>query len=81
MGEISEEEKKWVQDAADTSAQAQKKFWNDSVEESMKIATEAGVEIIIPDKSLFAEKSKSVLEEFEKNYPEMAPIVSQIKSQ
>ena len=78
---LSEEEKIWVQDAADTSAQAQKKFWNDSVEESMKIATEAGVEIIIPDKSLFAEKSKSVLEEFEKKYPEMAPIVSQIKSQ
>ena len=78
---LSEEEKKWVQDAADTSAQAQKKFWNDSVEESMQIARKAGVEIIIPDKSLFAEKSKSVLEAFEKEYPEMAPIVSQIKSQ
>ena len=78
---LSEEEKIWVQDAADTSAQAQKKFWNDSVEESMKIARKAGVEIIIPDKSLFAEKSKSVLEEFEKKYPEMAPILNQIKSQ
>ena len=78
---LSEEEKKWVQDAANTSAKAQKKFWNDSVEESMKIARKAGVEIIIPDKKLFAEKSKSVLEEFEKKYPEMAPIVAQIKSQ
>lgn len=78
---LSEEEKIWVQDAADTSAQAQKKFWNDSVEESMKISIDAGVEIIIPDKSLFAEKSKSVLEEFVKEYPEMAPIVNQIKSQ
>lgn len=47
----------------------------------MKIARKAGVEIIIPDKSLFAEKSKSVLEEFEKKYPEMAPILNQIKSQ
>ena len=78
---LSEEEKTWVQDAADTSAQAQKKFWNDSVDESMTIARKAGVEIIIPDKNLFAEKSKSVLEEFEKEYPEMAPIVTQIKSQ
>lgn len=78
---LSEEEKTWVQDAADTSARAQKKFWNDSVDESMKIARKAGVEIIIPDKKLFAEKSKSVLEEFEKEYPEMAPIVTQIKSQ
>lgn len=78
---LSEEEKVWVQDAADASAQDQKKFWNDSVDESMKIATEAGVEIIIPDKSLFAEKSKSVLEEFIQKYPEMATIVNQIKSQ
>ncbi len=78
---LSEEEKIWVQDAADESAQAQKKFWNESVDESMRIAKEAGVEIIIPDKSLFAEKSKSVVTEFVKNYPEMAPIVNQIKSQ
>lgn len=78
---LSEEEKKWVQDAADESAQAQKKFWNDSVEESMEIAKNAGVEIIIPDKSLFTEKSKSVVEEFVIKYPEMAPIIEQIKSQ
>jgi len=78
---LSEEEKIWVQDAADESAQAQKKFWNESVNESMAIAKEAGVEIIIPDKSLFAEKSKSVVEEFVLKYPEMAPIVNQIKSQ
>ena len=78
---LSEEEKKWVQDAADESAQAQKIFWNDSVEESMEIAKNAGVEVIIPDKSLFTEKSKSVVEEFVIKYPEMAPIVKQIKSQ
>jgi TRAP-type C4-dicarboxylate transport system substrate-binding protein len=78
---LSEEEKIWLQDAADMSAQAQKKFWNDSVDKSMKIAKEAGVEVIIPDKSLFAEKSKSVVQEFVKKYPEMAPIVNQIKNQ
>lgn len=78
---LSDDEKKWVQEAADESSQAQKKFWNDSVEESMKTAREAGVEIIIPDKSLFAEKSKSVLEEFVKENPEMEKIVNQIKNQ
>ncbi|MET2984851.1 TRAP transporter substrate-binding protein [Aureibaculum conchae] len=77
---LSDKEKVWVQEAADESAQAQKKFWNDSVEESMKIAKEAGVEIIIPDKSLFAEESKSVLEEFVKENPEMEKIVNQIKN-
>ncbi len=77
---LSEEEKIWVQEAADESAQAQKKFWSDSVDESMKIAKAAGVEIIIPEKSLFAEKSKSVVEEFVKEFPEMEPIVNQIKN-
>lgn len=77
---LSDQEKVWVQEAADESAQAQKKFWSDSVEESMKIATEAGVEVIIPEKSLFAEKSKSVVEEFVKEFPEMAPIVNKIKN-
>jgi len=77
---LSDEEKVWVQEAADESAQAQKKFWSDSVDESMKIAKAAGVEVIIPEKSLFAEKSKSVVEEFVKEFPEMAPIVNQIKN-
>lgn len=77
---LSEQEKVWVQEAADESAQAEKVFWNESVEECMTIAKKAGVEVIIPEKSLFAEKSKSVLEEFIKEYPEMAPIVKQIKN-
>ncbi|MEP5339320.1 MAG: TRAP transporter substrate-binding protein [Algibacter sp.] len=78
---LSEEEKIWVQEAADESSQAQKVFWNESVEASMATAKKAGVEVIIPEKSLFAEKSKSVVEDFMKAYPEMAPIVKQIKNQ
>ena len=78
---LSEKERVWVQEAADESSQAQKVFWNESVEESMKVAKAAGVEIIIPEKSLFAEKSKSVVEGFAKEYPEMAAIVNQIKNQ
>lgn len=78
---LSEEEKSWVQAAANLSAQAEKKYWNESVENSMKIAKEAGVEIIIPDKSLFTEKSISVIQDFIKKYPKMAPIVDQIKNQ
>lgn len=79
--QLTEQEKVWVQDAANESSQAQKVFWNESVEESMKVAKAAGVEIIIPEKSLFAEKSKSVVEGFVKEYPEMAAIVNQIKNQ
>lgn len=78
---LSEEEKIWVQESADASAQAQKGFWSESVEASMKIAEEAGVEIIIPEKSLYADKTRSVLEDFLKQYPEMVEMVNQIKNQ
>lgn len=78
---LSADEKIWVQAAADLSAQAEKKYWNESVEKSMKIAKEAGVEIIIPDKTLFAEKSISVIQDFVIKYPEMAAVVNQIKNQ
>ncbi len=78
---LSEEEKIWVKEAADESAQSEKIFWNESVEESMKIAKEFGVEIIIPEKSLFAEKSKSVLDDFLREYPDMEGLVNKIKNQ
>ena len=77
---LSKEERIWVQEAADLSAQAQKVFWNESVKESMKVVKDWGVEVIIPEKSLFAEKSKSVLEEFLIEFPEMSKIVNEIKN-
>ena len=78
---LSDQEKNWVQEAADESAQAQKVFWNESVNESMEIAKKAGVEIIIPEKALFQEQSRSVLESFEKEHPEMSMIINKIKNQ
>lgn len=78
---LSEEEKEWIQSAAQQSSQAQKIFWKESVDESMRIATEAGVEIIYPDKSLFAEKSKSLVDDFIVKNPEMKSTVDNIKSQ
>ena len=78
---LSDKEQQWVQEAADESSQAQKQFWRESVEESMKKAAASGVEIIIPDKSLFADQSKSVLDDFKKEFPELSNIVSQNKAQ
>lgn len=49
------------------------------MEESMAIAKKAGVEIIYPEKPLFKEKAKSVLQEFQKNYPEFDYIINEIQ--
>lgn len=77
---LSKEERVWVQEAADESAQAQKEYWRESVNESMKLIKDRGVEVIIPEKSLFAEESKNVVTKFIKEFPEMAPLVNEIKN-
>ena len=77
---LSAKEKQWVQEAANESAQAEKKYWNASVEESMQKLKESGVEIIVPDKSLFAEKSMSVLEEMIKD-ERLKELVEKIKAE
>ena len=77
---FSEQEKKWLQEAVDESVIAQKEFWRESVAESMKKVEAAGVEVIRPDKSLFAEQSKSVMEEITKDSV-LNRLVKQIQAQ
>ncbi len=78
---LSEQERSWLQLAADESAREQKVYWRESVEESMAVIREHGIEIILPDKSLFAERTESVSREFLEEFPEMKDLVAQIKSQ
>jgi tripartite ATP-independent transporter DctP family solute receptor len=77
---LSVQEKKCLQEAADESAQAQKKYWAASVEVSMQKLKEAGVEVIRPEKSLFADRSKSVLEDITKDEV-LKKLVQQIQAE
>ncbi len=77
---LSEKEKEWMKTAAKSSTKAQKEFWAKNVEECMTKLKAANVEIFYPDKKLFAEKSKAVLEEFIKD-PKMNKLVSEIQAQ
>lgn len=76
---LSNQEKKWLKEAADESSQAQKIYWQESVAASVETAKKSGVEIIYPDKSLFADQSKTVLENFLKENPEVKSLIDQIK--
>ena len=76
---LSETEQTWTMEAARASTQAQKQFWEDNVRESMQVLREAGVEIYEPETALFAEQSKSVLEEFGKD-PKMKSLVEAIQA-
>ncbi|AEL27557.1 TRAP transporter substrate-binding protein [Cyclobacterium marinum] len=76
---LSEEEKTWLQEAADESAVYQYKLWEESVAESMKILEEAGVEVLHPDKEPFRKEAEKVYELMEETDPEMYKLVQEIR--
>ncbi|HSI74422.1 MAG TPA: TRAP transporter substrate-binding protein [Lunatimonas sp.] len=77
---LSDQEKKWLQEAADESATFQYKLWAESVEESMKILQEAGVQVSYPDKAPFEKEAEKVYEALKIEDPEMYALVQKIKS-
>jgi TRAP-type C4-dicarboxylate transport system substrate-binding protein len=61
---LSEQEKEWIQQAADESAVLQRKLWAESEEESLREVQKAGVQINKPDKDPFHGKSTAFLETY-----------------
>lgn len=76
---LSAQEQTWMKNAAKTSVTTQKEFWRNNVEECLTKLKAASVEIYKPNKSLFADKSKAVLEKF-KNDPVMNELVTAIQN-
>ena len=74
---LSAQEQEWLTEAAKESAQAQKVFWQESVDECMRVLREANVEIIRPDKTPFAERTQSVRDQFGKD-PSMQALMDRI---
>jgi tripartite ATP-independent transporter DctP family solute receptor len=64
---LSEQEQKWLQEAADESVPVERKYWAESVEESLRIVQENGVKINYPDKELFAKKVAPLLDKYRKD--------------
>lgn len=65
--DLSEQEKEWVQQAADESAVLQRKLWAESEELSYSEVQKAGVKINYPDKGPFIEKVQPLLESYRDN--------------
>lgn len=61
---LTEQEQKWLQEAADESVAVQRKYWDESVEESLREVQAAGVTIHHPDKKLFADKVQPLLDKY-----------------
>ena len=61
---LSVQEQQWLTEAAWESAQHQKILWKEASEEALRAVQEAGVEVIYPDKTLFAEKVAPIYESY-----------------
>lgn len=64
---LSDQEKSWLQQAADEAVPVQRKLWAESEKESLEIVEEAGVTIIYPDKDAFSDKVTELLESYREN--------------
>jgi len=64
---LNDQEKEWLQQAADESVPVQRKLWAESEKESLEIVQQEGVSITYPDKEPFAEKVGALLESYRDN--------------
>ncbi len=76
---LTDQEKEWLQHAVDQSVEDQRMLWRESVEESMRVIQEAGVEIIHPDKEPFRKLVQPIYDEIEQNNPDLHEWVKRIQ--
>ena len=77
--ELTEQEKKWLQEAADESYEYEKILWKEATLEALEEVKKAGVQIFYPDKKAFEEKVQPLIEEF-KNDKEIFDLIQKIKA-
>lgn len=76
---LTDQERKWLQQAADESVDVERKLWAQSEEESLRIVQEAGVTIIYPEKEPFAEKVQELLDSYQDN-EKIYDLITRIKA-
>ena len=76
---LNEQEQKWLQEAADEAKNYQRKLWQEAEQEALDAVKAAGVEVIIPDKTLFSEKTKKLFDDY-KDQPEKYELIQEIQA-
>jgi tripartite ATP-independent transporter DctP family solute receptor len=76
---LSDQEKKWLQQAADDSVPVQRAYWEASVKESLEEVQKAGVKIYYPDKTAFADLVGPIYESY-KNHPTIFNYIQRIQA-
>ncbi len=77
--ELSEKEQGWLKQAVDNSVVYQRKLWLEAENEALKAVKKAGVQIIYPDKTLFADKIKDSFDKYKED-PEFYQMIKDIQA-
>jgi tripartite ATP-independent transporter DctP family solute receptor len=76
---LSDQEKQWLQQAADDSVPVERQLWAESVEESLEIVQKEGVTVTYPDREPFAERVEPLIESYRDN-PKLWDLITRIKN-
>ena len=76
---LSKKEQVWLQKAVDTSVAYQRELWEKSENEALIAVKKAGVEVVIPDKSKFTDKVKTMFDEYKED-KEVYNLIQQIQA-
>ncbi|MBN2805240.1 MAG: TRAP transporter substrate-binding protein [Prolixibacteraceae bacterium] len=76
---LTEQERGWLQQAADESVPVQREVWAESEAESLRIIQENGVAINYPDKAPFAARVEDMIEAY-RSKPELYELIQKIKA-
>jgi tripartite ATP-independent transporter DctP family solute receptor len=76
---LNDQEKQWLQQAADDSVPVERELWEESVKKSMQELEKAGVKVYYPDKKAFADKVQSIYESY-RDKPVIYNYIKQIQA-
>ncbi len=76
---LTDQERAWLQEAADKSVNYQKEVWAASVKESLQMVQDAGVTILYPEKLPFQEKVNYLYDAYKSN-PEIYALIKEIQN-
>jgi TRAP-type C4-dicarboxylate transport system substrate-binding protein len=76
---LDEQERQWLQEAADESVAHQRRLWREASERALEEVKAAGVEIIFPEKQPFIDKVRPMLENYRRE-PAVWDLIERIRA-